>query len=131
MADALTPDTLAAASAATLAADLAAVETTLTSGALATLDVATIDDTDSPFAVTSDNAVVLVDAASGPVVVALPAAASVAGRVYHVKRIDSAINAVTVDPDGAETIDGAATLDVAVQWENVTVASTGAEWVIL
>lgn len=72
-----------------------------------------------------------VDATGGPVTVALPAASSAANREITVKKIDASANAVTLDGDGAETIDGTATQPLATQWESLTVKSNGTAWLIL
>jgi len=49
------------------------------------------------------------------------------GREYIIK--NSGAGTITIDPDGAETIDGAATVALA-QWEAVTIVSTGTNWII-
>jgi len=66
-------------------------------------------------AVTSDYTVlptdgtVRVDASSGPVTVTLPAVAAIPGYRFDIKRIDSApANAVVLQGDGAELVDGRA-----------------------
>ncbi len=94
-------------------------------------DIRTVDTTDSPYPLTTDNSVVLVDAAAGAVAVALPAASTVAGRVFNIKRLDGTVNTVTVDPDGAELIDGATTAALTIQYESVTLVSDGTGWSIL
>ncbi len=87
----------------------------------------TLDDTHS---------MVLVDA-SGNVTITLPAAASVfdsitgIGKIYRIKKIDADADTVTIDGDGSETIDGGATAVLTVQYESITLQSTGSEWVIL
>ena len=73
----------------------------------------------------------LCDATSGAITANLPAAASNAGRIYLVKKVDASANAVTLDGDGAETIDGAATYALTVQWQSVTVQCNGTGWFIL
>src|SRR4030066_58325 len=53
---------------------------------------------------------ILVDATANAVTLTLPAAASNIDKVYTIKRIDSAIgNAVVIDGNASETIDGAIT----------------------
>lgn len=74
---------------------------------------------------------ILGDATGGAFDVDLPAAASCPGRVYTVKKIDAGANAVTVDGNGAETIDGAATFPLAAQWDSVTIQSNGSAWYVL
>lgn len=77
------------------------------------------------------NAIVLVDATSGAITITLPTAASANGRHYTIKKIDSSSNAVTVDGDGAETIDGATTVSLAAQYDAVEVVSNGTAWFIV
>ena len=74
---------------------------------------------------------VTVDASAGNRVITLPAAAGCMGRIYNVKKIDASVNTVTVDGDGAETIDDAANTVLAAQYESVTVQSDGTEWWII
>jgi len=72
-----------------------------------------------------------VDATSGAVTVTLPAAASNTGMRLDIKKIDASGNAVTVDGNAAETIDGAATVTLSSQYDDVTVVCDGTEWFIL
>jgi hypothetical protein len=75
---------------------------------------------------------VLVDATAGGVLIALPTAAGAfsggIGRVYNVKKVDASANTVTVDGNGSETIDGAATQVLTTQWQCMTVQSNGTTW---
>lgn len=92
-------------------------------GAIATVSTnTTLDGT---------NAVVLVDASGGPVTITLPAAAGVTRRHYVIKKIDSSANAVTIDGDAAETIDGSATQDLAAQYESMDLVCNGTAWFII
>lgn len=77
------------------------------------------------------NAIVLVDASGGAVTITLPTAASANGRHYTIKKIDSSANAVTIDGDGAETIDGATTQSLAVQYDALQVVSNGTAWFVV
>lgn len=73
----------------------------------------------------------LCDATGGNMVIALPAAASCSGRIYNIKKIDASGNTVTIDPNLAELIDGAATKIIAAQWTSVMCQSNGSAWYIL
>ena len=64
----------------------------------------------------------------GPITVALPAAASSAGRVLNIKKMDSSVNTVTIDPNGAEQIDGAATLVINEQFRSIQCQCDGSNW---
>lgn len=79
---------------------------------------------------TQDNTL-LGDATGGAFTMNLPSAIEMAGRTFTIKKIDSSINAVTVDGDGSETIDGATTYALVTQYKYVTVQSDGANWVVV
>lgn len=74
---------------------------------------------------------ILVDATAGAVTITLPTAAIGDERKYNIKKIDSSAFAVTVDANGAETIDGELTIPLLYQYENLTVQSNGTSWSIL
>lgn len=78
-----------------------------------------------------DGGTVLVDATAGNVTITLPTAASADERKYNVKKVDASVNTVTVDADGAETIDGAANYVLTVQYQSVSVQSNGTAWWVL
>lgn len=75
--------------------------------------------------------VLLADTTGAGFTVTLPAAAGVTGQEVCVKKVSADGNTLTVDGDGAETIDGAATWTTSTQWASVRLLSTGTEWVIL
>jgi hypothetical protein len=72
-----------------------------------------------------------IDASGGALSVFLPAAADNLDRVISVKKIDSSANAVTVDGNGSETIDGVTTKSLASQYDGITVISNGTSWEIV
>lgn len=74
---------------------------------------------------------VLVDASGGARTITLPAAAAHTHRIYNIVKIDVSANAVTIDGAGAETINGAATQTLAVQWNSYTIQSNGTGWFII
>jgi hypothetical protein len=80
---------------------------------------------------TSDRSLTLCDATDGVFSVYLPAAADSLGRVLNFKKIDSSVNAVTIDANGAETIDDALTFVLASQYDCVTITSDGTEWWVI
>jgi hypothetical protein len=71
------------------------------------------------------------DATAAGFTVTLPAAATNTGRIFNIKKVDSSVNAVTIDGNGAETIDGAATLAITTQWTSIKVQCTGTEWIVI
>lgn len=68
------------------------------------------------------------DASSAGVTVNLPSAAP-NPVVYTIVKVDATGNTVTIDPSGAQTINGAATRILSTQWESVTIRSDGANWI--
>lgn len=86
---------------------------------------------DTPYAVVAADYTILVNAVGGAVVVDLPAATG-SGRILNVKKIDASANTVTIDGNGAETIDGVATYVISAQWVNITIQDGAAGlWYIL
>jgi hypothetical protein len=68
-------------------------------------------------------------ASGGAWTLTLPAAATAGdGFVIAVKKTDSSANAVTIDGDGSETIDGATTLTLPVQYMGVVLRCDGSNW---
>ena len=93
-----------------------------------------IDATDSPYTATEDDIYIDADATSGAITVNLPAGQG--GRIYNIKNSSSAgANIVTVVPNGADTIDGAASasLNPTPTRESITIVyeSTATDWRIV
>lgn len=101
-----------------------------TNGTGAPVSITPIREESSNYTITSSDGTVGVDTSGGAVTITLPAVAAVtAGIKYTIKNIDGA-NAVTVDADGSETIDGATT--ATVPYPNaLKVQSTGTGWWII
>ena len=85
----------------------------------------------SGYTATASDFAIMCDASGGGFTITLPAAASHTGRVYHIKKIDSSGNIVTVDGNSSETIDDATTAVLTTQYESITIQSDGDEWFIL
>lgn len=83
------------------------------------------------YTITLADGAVLVDATGGAVVLTLPAAASASRRTFIAKKIDATANAMTLDGNGAETIDGAATKATTTQWVSFSVYSNGTAWFLV
>lgn len=81
--------------------------------------------------VVSGDYLIIADATGGAITMALPPAALVPGRIYAFKRVNSGANAVVIDPNASETIDGAATYTLSAQWNSVTIMSNGTAWFII
>jgi len=88
-----------------------------------------IDDTDSPYDASATH-VILVDTDSGAVTVNLPAVAESDDYRYEIKNTGTSGNDVTIDGNGAETIDNQATQAAADQ-DCFVVHCDGSEWHII
>ena len=74
---------------------------------------------------------VLVDCTAGNVTVTLPPVATTGKRVYIIKKIDVSANTITIDANGAELIDGAATKTISNQYAFYTIQSNTSAWYII
>lgn len=82
------------------------------------------------YLLTATDDIILADATSVAITLALPVASS-RTRPYYIKRINGGANAVTIDANGAETIDGDLTAVLVAQWTSVTLVSDGTKWAVL
>ncbi len=80
------------------------------------------------YAVSANNATILINHPSAPFGVVLPTAASLTGQQYKIKKIDSSANAVTVSTTSSQTIDNALTYPLSSQYQSVTLQSDGSNW---
>lgn len=92
--------------------------------------ISTLVAKSAAYTATAADNVIVCNSTTAAFTVTLPTAVGALGRTYTVKKTDSSANAVTVDPNGAQTVDGAATYTLAKQWQSVTVVSDGANWQI-
>jgi hypothetical protein len=78
---------------------------------------------------------VRVDTSAGAVTINLPTAVGNAGHVIVVKKVDAgAVNDVTIDGTGSETIDGSTTNTIVAASEargSRTLVSDGANWLVI
>lgn len=74
--------------------------------------------------------VILVDATGGARTVTLPTVANARcmNKTFTIKKVDASANAVIVDGNGAETIDGALTQSLLIQWSSITVRGDSTSW---
>lgn len=82
----------------------------------------TLDDT---------NHIVLCDATSNAITINLPAASGSSGLIYHIKKVDSSINIITIDPNGSELIDGDTTKEITEQHTSVQIVCDGSAWYVI
>lgn len=73
--------------------------------------------------------VINVDATAGAVTLTLTAAATLGDGFWcYVRKADSSANGVTIDPNAAETINGAATLALSTQYDMRLIVCDGTTW---
>lgn len=75
-----------------------------------------------------DNVHVNVDATSGAVTINFYAASGNAGKIITVKKTDSSTNAVTLDGNASETLDGSLTATLTTQYDSATFVCDGTNW---
>lgn len=83
------------------------------------------------YTATDFDVVIICDAASGAFTITLPTAVGRKGKLFDIKKVDATANAITVDGDGTETIDGALTQVIAMQYNAIQIVSDGSNWHIL
>jgi hypothetical protein len=86
--------------------------------------------TNTAYAVTNNNATILVNYPAAPFSVVLPSASTVVGQEFKVKKIDSSANAVTVSTTSSQTIDGNLTYSLPTIYKSVTLQSDGSNYFI-
>ncbi len=93
----------------------------------------TISDKTSNFTISTPSATTLQEiytvSGSSAVTITLPDATACASMRYDIKRLGTAT--VTVACNGAQTIDGSATIQILAQYASATVVSTGTNWIII
>ncbi len=58
----------------------------------------------------------------------LPAASTATGKVLEIKKTSSDFNALTIDGNASETIDGATTIKINTQYESMIIMCDGSNW---
>jgi hypothetical protein len=80
-------------------------------------------------AYTATNDDYVIDCTSGTFTVTLPASSGRTGRILIIK--NSGAGTITVDGNASETIDGAATYAISVQYGTIQIISDGTNWKII
>jgi hypothetical protein len=80
------------------------------------------------YTLTATDSEIFGDATSGDITMTLPAVATIPGRRYTIHKIDASSNKVIIDGSGAETINGATTLDIIFQYDSLQIVTDGSEW---
>ncbi len=83
------------------------------------------------YTIVDSDRVVVCDASGGAFTITLPAASGRTGRIYHIKKTDSSGNAVTIDGNASETIDGSTTVAISTQFDSLMIISDGSNWHII
>lgn len=88
---------------------------------------------DSPYTIsaTSSDRVYGVTTTAGAVTINLPAASTMAGKTLHFVKLTSDGNAVTLDGNSSEKINGENTQVISSQYSTLSIYCTGTEWIIL
>ena len=87
-----------------------------------------VTQTGASYTAAADDDVILCNSAA--ITITLPTAVGDTGKTYYIKNIH-ATGIVTIDPNGAETIDGNAKTFVLTQNSNITFCSDNVGWRIL
>jgi hypothetical protein len=72
--------------------------------------------------------VIIADATNGDLVVILPDVASLAGKQYKVKKVDSSVNPVIVSGASSENFDGSLTDELPNQYDYSSYITDGSAW---
>lgn len=75
-----------------------------------------------------DEYLLLGDATSGTLVLALPTAIGIAGKEYLAKKVDVSSNLMTLSGFGGQLIDGQSSISTDVYLDSVSIFSDGANW---
>lgn len=85
----------------------------------------------SNYTIATTDKIILVDASAGTVTISLPAAASVKGYKFYVKKIENSVNSVIIDPNGAELIEGMSTNSISTLNTTRCFVSDGIAWYLI
>lgn len=83
------------------------------------------------YTATVSDYLILCNASGGGFTISLPTASGNTGKVFIVKKTDSALNGVVVDGNSSETIDGELTYTLGTQFESVQIVSDGTNWQVI
>jgi hypothetical protein len=90
-----------------------------------------ITTTNANLTLTDAHYTVLVDASGGSRTITLPSASGIDGRIYVVKKIDDSANAVVVQAQTGQAIDGSNPVLLTNQFATVIVQAYGGNWYIV
>jgi len=81
------------------------------------------------YTVLATDHMIFVNASGGNVTITLPTASGIIGRQYIIKRVDSSVNSVTIDPNASETIEGSSSKSLTDQCSVVIVSDNSNWWI--
>ncbi len=107
-----------------------------------------VDDTDNPHGVTASQVTLAIRSVTtattlastdglilaggtSDYTIALPAASTVANKVFYIKKTSTESYTLTIDGNGTETIDGNTTVELVSQYDTLTIISDGSNWYII
>lgn len=90
-----------------------------------------VSTSSTPYNSTTSNDIILMDASGGAKTVNLFAASGNSGRHLFIRKTDSSFNAVTIDGNASETIDGSTTTTLDTQNESLHLVCDGSNWHII
>jgi hypothetical protein len=90
-----------------------------------------VTQTTATLTLTSANDMVRADGTSNAIAITLPTAVGIVGKVFHIKKVDSSVNAITVNTTSSQTIDGATSKIILTQYQVLSVVSNNANWDII
>ena len=85
---------------------------------------------DSPYTPSLNDDIILCNCTAGAITINLPTAVGNT-KIFNIKKTDSSTNAVTVDGNGTQTIDGDLTLIIFGEGDSYTLISDGANWKVI
>lgn len=90
-----------------------------------------ITTVNSNYTATLNDHVLLATGGAAGITITLPDATTCAGKPFKIKKVDSGAGAITIDGNGTQTIDGAATISLSYQYNYVDIVSDGSNWIIV
>ena len=82
------------------------------------------------YTIIDGDAIILVDASAGEVIITMPAI-TLQNNYINIKKIDTTVNRVLIVTPGAETIDGDVEVDITAVYESLQFVSDGSNWFVI
>lgn len=83
------------------------------------------------YTMTTTDVCINADATGGPFTITLPAVSGNSGLAYWFVKVDATASVVTIDGNGAETINSAPTYTLTLQWAKVGMICNGTVWTVI